>query len=93
VAICGLVTKEKQWIGTASELLEVLTQFVPIPTQQSRNWPQSARVLSNQMRRVTTFLRSVGVEVQFYREAHTGKRLIKIEKVGKPSSGDDGDAK
>ncbi len=85
-AVCALVEKEKKWTGTASELLDALEKYAPVQAQKSRSWPQSSRSLSNQLRRVATFLRARGVEVQFLREAHSGKRLVRLERIGKISS-------
>jgi len=79
-AVLALLEKQKEWAGTATELLEVLEKYASVQAQKSRSWPQSSRSLSNQLRRVATFLRAKGVEVEFYREGRLSKRLIRIKK-------------
>jgi hypothetical protein len=80
IAIRALVEDKQEWTGTATELLELLSKYAPGQYQKSRSWPQSSRGLSNQIRRVATFLRKGGVEVEFYREGRCSKRLIKLKK-------------
>lgn len=99
VAVRGLA---RPWTGTAAELLARLAPEGRLP----RGWPESPRALSAALRRLAPGLRRVGLEVSAYREAHTRRRIIRLdEKVGttaspsspsvsepvfRPSAGDDG---
>jgi len=77
VAIKTLLTERTEWEGTAAELLAALQP--PAWAERTKAWPGSARAMANKVRRLGTFLRQSGVEVEFYREAHTGRRLIHLQ--------------
>ncbi|MGB9866937.1 MAG: bifunctional DNA primase/polymerase [Bacillota bacterium] len=63
------------WRGTATELLQRLSQEVDEHIRRTKAWPASPRALSNRLRRLASTLRTVGVEVDFVREAH-GRRAV-----------------
>jgi hypothetical protein len=77
-AVLKLV-ESSSWAGTPAELLKILSFNVDQDVAYSREWPQSARMLSNALRRAATDLRSVGVLVTF---ARGHERRIFVEKVG-----------
>jgi hypothetical protein len=54
---------EGQWSGTSSELLQALTAGVSEATARRREWPQSAKALTGQLRRIAPNLRAIGVDV------------------------------
>lgn len=65
------------WGGTAAELLAAIAEPVPETTRRDRQrWPQSPRGLSGALRRLAPALRSVGVLVDWRREAGTGGRRV-----------------
>src|SRR5581483_3767267 len=66
------------WRGTAAELLAILTRE-PLP--RNREWPTTGRVLANAIRRLSPDLRATGIEVEYCREAGTGRRLITIKRA------------
>ena len=68
VALRTFIGKRAQWKGTATELLGALGAEVCEPQTRSKEWPQSARALSGRLRRAATFLRKVGVEIDFKKE-------------------------
>lgn len=68
-----------EWTGTASELLDELEQIAPEKVQHSRTWPTTARTLANRLRRAATFLRALGVEVEFRKTTH-GRREVAVRK-------------
>lgn len=78
-AVKELVEKQGEWVGTAQELLIELENYASEKVRKSQLWPKSARSLSSRLRRAATFLRQAGVEVEFYREAHTRRRLIRLK--------------
>src|SRR5262249_50881997 len=45
---------------------------------KSKTWPESARALSNRLRRAASFLRKVGIEIGFSREGRGRTRTIRI---------------
>ncbi len=79
VAVQSFLADVDDWEGSATELLEALGDYVPEQAQKTRAWPKTARTLSNRLRRAATFLRQVGVDVEFYREpGGSRKRLIRM---------------
>jgi hypothetical protein len=68
------------WMGTATSLLADLNAHASEKTQGLKTWPKSGQALSNALRRLAPNLRAAGVLVKFTREAHTGRRLIVLEK-------------
>ena len=67
---------EQSWEGQASKLLNALTDN---GRNKPRNFPGSPHTLSGHLRRVATFLRKLGIEIEFAREKRTGKRIIRIQ--------------
>lgn len=70
------------WEGTSTELLKRL----PVPERSAKSWPETGRKLSGALRRLASDLRRAGVDIEFpddhNREAGTGRRVLKIRKVG-----------
>ena len=64
------------WVGTASELLEKLTGLVTERVAKSDAWPGSSRALAGRLRRAASFLRRVGIDVAFEREAQARQIII-----------------
>jgi hypothetical protein len=73
-----LMATRTVWTGTASELLAVLGEMVGERGTRSKNWPDSPRLLSGQLRRVATFLRKIGINITFAREGKARTRNITI---------------
>lgn len=73
----------KQWEGTATELLNQLKLLVDEQVcRDKRQWPQTAKILSERLSRVSPALRNVGIEI----ERSIGKdhkRLIKLFRTNK----------
>jgi hypothetical protein len=78
VAARQLMASTPKWNGTSSELLTLLKGLVDEQVSKSDDWPRNARALSGRLRRAASFLRRVGVDVAFTREAGTGARRIVI---------------
>ena len=66
---------QREWSGTASDLLKYLTAN---GRNKPRGYPSSPHSLSGHLRRVATFLRKMGIEIEFAREKRTGRRIIRI---------------
>jgi len=73
------------WEGTATELLEDLTELVPDKLSKSKVWPKTPQSLSNRLRRLAPVLREIGIEIEFARESNTGRRRILISEAGEKS--------
>ena len=71
-----MMAGRSSWTGTASDLLraaEAFTDNVP-----ATGWPKTARALAGRLRRSQAFLRTIGIQIAFSREGHTGNRTITI---------------
>ena len=70
--------ERQQWTGSASDLLQV--------GSNRSGWPKSPRGLAGRLRRVQTFLRTLGIEIVFGREGRLGTRTIRITAIGEDRS-------
>lgn len=68
-----------RWTGTASALLDKLSDREGEAKTKAKSWPKSPQGLSNRLRRVAPSLRAGGIEINFRREDTTERRrLIEI---------------
>src|SRR4030088_2592068 len=58
-----------EWTGTASDLLSVLAEAAGERVAKSKTWPNGPRALAGRLRRAAAFLRKIGIEISFKREA------------------------
>jgi hypothetical protein len=79
-----LVAAGDRWEGTTTELLTALGSRADELTRRQRQWPNTARELTNILRRSASSLRGAGIRVTFQPTKH--KRLIRLEKAGSSSS-------
>jgi GNAT superfamily N-acetyltransferase len=84
-----LLAKEpdNRWQGTATALLQALTEKVKETVAQSLAWPKSAKTLANQIRRLAPNLRRTGLQVEFHKEGKNRNRLIHLVLQPSPASG------
>jgi hypothetical protein len=80
VAVQGLMEQRTEWTGTAAVLLEALEVYIPERLQKTQEWPKSPRWLSGRLKRAASHLRTVGIEVEFERQPHTRRRVVKIRR-------------
>jgi hypothetical protein len=88
-AVCKLLEdKPGGFEGTMTELLDALEEHVNEKTRNAKTWPGSARSLSNRLRRSSTALRQVGINVDLDRRAgdKKGTRLVRIDSTHKVAS-------
>ena len=83
-AVRALMATRDRWVGTASGLLGALAEHVDDATRRGKAWPATPRALSARLRRAATFLRKVGVTIEFVRQGHESA-LVRIE--GKSAGG------
>ena len=69
----------KRWEGRACELLDALTDN---GRNKPRQFPNSTHTLSGRLRRISTFPRKLGIEVERDKDRRTGRRIIFIRSVG-----------
>jgi hypothetical protein len=55
-----LAAKNRNWQGTATELLHDLDEQAPERTRKTQGWPTNGRALSNALRRIAPNLRQAG---------------------------------
>jgi hypothetical protein len=85
-----IMSSRATWTGTASELLRVLILAAGEREPKSKGWPQTPRALAGQLRRAVTFLRKIGIEIKFSRDAgRTRARMIRIVAIDAAAGIDD----
>ena len=83
-ALVQQIASGDEWIGTATDLLNMLNGLAGERTQKLNSWPKTPRTLSNVLRRLAPNLRADGMEVTFGRSGP--KRTISLGQVGSSSS-------
>jgi hypothetical protein len=77
-AIRSMMASRTEWTGTASDLLDALSKEVGERIAKAKIWPATPRALSGRIRRTTTFLRKVGIDISFEKEGRARTRTIHI---------------
>ena len=77
-AVRAIMATRIEWTGTASDLLGVLADVVGERVSKSKAWPDGPRALAGRLRRAATFLRKIGIEIEFGREGRARTRTINI---------------
>ncbi|MFC3086696.1 hypothetical protein [Tabrizicola soli] len=74
--ICEILARRDIWEGTATRLDETLrgTSSLPVP----QDWPRSARLLSDHLRRIAPALSRIGISLRFDRRGHGRERIIRL---------------
>ncbi len=85
-AIRTLLATVRSWKGTASDLLAVLQRVAGQHEIKSNSWPRNARVLADRLRRSKTFLRLIGIQIDFRREGRNRERMIHIVSTASSTS-------
>ena len=68
--------KGNEWTGTPTNLLKDLAGYVPNNGANKKGWPQAPNIFTNRLRRVQTFLRAKGVDVE---HSKSGNRSITLK--------------
>ncbi len=77
-AVRSLMGSRAEWTGTATQLLDIVSEQVGETARKTKSWPATANVLSGRLRRAATFLRKVGIDISFDREGRARTRTIWI---------------
>jgi hypothetical protein len=72
-----LMSERSSWSGSAADLLRVSVERTR-QTGDRTSWPKNPRALAGHLRRVQTFLRTLGIDITFYREGRSGTRVIRM---------------
>ena len=81
-AVRALMAERTEWTGTATDLLGALAEEAGERVAKSKTWPASPRALSGRLRRAATFLRKVGIEIDYAKEGRARTRIIHITAKG-----------
>jgi len=77
-AVRAVMEERTVWTGTASDLLGALAEAAGERVAKSKTWPVSPRALSGRLRRAATFLRKIGIEIDYTKEGRARTRIIHI---------------
>lgn len=83
-AVRLLVAERGVWTGTMAELLEDLGRVAGEGATHPKSWPQSPRGLTGRLARASTFLRTVGIEIDRGERAsdRSRSRIVTLRRVG-----------
>jgi hypothetical protein len=95
--LLDFITNQVEWHGTATQLLEEIDRRADDRMKHLKQWPKTAQLLGNALKRVAPTLRSLGVGVDFVRGGSRGRRIISLwleqeqacEKPSEPSASSD----
>jgi hypothetical protein len=60
-----MLLEEGHWQGSSTELLERLTELIPENSRKVKSWPKQAHFMTGRIKRASTFLRTLGIEIVF----------------------------
>ena len=90
-AVMAERTEWTEWTGTATDLLGALAEAAGERVAKLKTWPSSPRALSGRLRRAGTFLRKIGIEIDYVKEGRSRTRVIFITAKGTSSGADYGE--
>ena len=73
-AVRAMMTERTVWTGTATDLLGVLEEEAGDRVAKSKSWPNGPQALSNRLRRAATFLRKIGIEIDYAKKGKARTR-------------------
>ena len=80
IATCvrTMMANRTMWTGSASDLLRLCAEIARDEFSSGTPGTKSPRALAGQLRRAQTFLRTLGIEITFWREGRMGTRMIRV---------------
>ena len=75
MAVREFMADRETWEGSASTLLDELSEIAGEKVARGKAWPKAPNSLSNRLTRAATFLRAIGIEVE---RSKSGDRLISL---------------
>lgn len=83
----AFMSLNREWAGTATELLKELSLKAHETVRRQRSWPKNARSLSSALRRLAANLREVGLQIEFgQRPGSDSTRYIEITRLAVSAS-------
>jgi hypothetical protein len=67
--------------GTVAELRVRLESIASDARRRSVRWPKAAHALGNALRRMASTLRESGIELEFSRPDHSGRRIVSVRSL------------
>jgi hypothetical protein len=85
VATCvrTIMANQPMWTGSASDLSRLCAESTRDDISSGTVWARNPRALAGRLRRAQTFLRTLGIEITFFREGRTGTRMIRVNTSAK----------
>ncbi len=82
-ALRAMMLELTEWRGTATDLLGALAEAAGERVAKSKTWPSTPRALSGRLRRAATFLRKIGIEINYGKDGSRARtRVIHIKATG-----------
>jgi hypothetical protein len=81
--VTALLEGRERWAGTAADLLDEMHARIP-KEKRGRGFPETPRVIANQLRRIAPALRASGIDLSFQREGHERRRTIVARRIVAP---------
>jgi hypothetical protein len=78
IAVLKLMVVRQEWQGTATELLDLLSDIAGQLKTGYTGWPKIPNQLSQQLNRTSAFLREKGI---LFERGHSGNRSITLSKI------------
>jgi hypothetical protein len=75
----AMMATQTAWAGTATDLLGALAQIAGERIAKSKSWPESPKALGGRLRRAATFLRKIGIDIDFDKTGRARTRTIIIQ--------------
>ena len=79
-AVCAMMVNGRPWDGTATELLNKLTNYQPEDARRPPYWPANAQYLSMRLEQAKRTLWEAGIDIVKKREGHGRARKIYISR-------------
>jgi hypothetical protein len=88
IATCvrTMMANRTMWTGSASDLLRLCAETARDEFSSGTPGTKSPRALAGRLRRAQTFLRTLGIEITFWREGRMGTRMIRVSTSTIPSA-------
>jgi len=65
-----------EWVGMAGQLLDDLDRHVGEKTLNHKMWPKDAPRLGKQLKLISSFLRKMGIEIEYLKKTRKGQQIL-----------------
>ena len=77
---------EKGFTGSDAELIVLLNSMLSENLRRSVRWPKTPSALGTALRRIAGNLRAAGIEIEFSRADHRGRRMVSLKRAVIPET-------